>query len=202
MPPVARSAFNAAGGQLAGHVRDEVPHARVLLRPAQLGNRHAAVAANASEIVAHEIDDHHVLRPVLGRTEEAAAARLGAAVALRRALDGRAEHHDAPAPQEELRREARHGERGMAEIGAETRLENDLRRRRTAREARPRNPPRDACRHSPGRRHPSGCARWPATPPGGASRAPGCMQKRAAFELAPLPSATPLPRRCHATRRR
>ena len=172
-----------------------MPDARVLFGAAQLGNRHAAVAANAPEIVAHEINDHHVLRPVLGRTEEAATARLGAAVALRRALDWRAEDMTTPAPQEELRREARHGERGMAEIGTETRLENTCtgaeQLERLSREIRletcadihlvdvTRADVLDGPRHRPHVRL--------------GLRA---HQKRAAFELAPLPHArraAPLP---------
>ena len=51
--------------QLACHIGDEMPHARVLLGPPQLGHRDAAVAAYAPKIVAHQVNDHQVLRPVL-----------------------------------------------------------------------------------------------------------------------------------------
>ena len=47
--------------QLARHIRDEVPDTWMLLGPAQLWNRDRAVAADSSDVVAHQVHDHQVL---------------------------------------------------------------------------------------------------------------------------------------------
>lgn len=60
-------------GQLAAHGGDEVDEARVLLDHAQFGHGHAAGGADDPQVVADQVDDHHVLGVVL--VEE---VRLGA----------------------------------------------------------------------------------------------------------------------------
>ncbi len=84
--------------QAARDGRDHVPDPGVRLdaRPAG-GDR--AVLADPSEVVAHEVDDHHVLGRVLGRGAQGAGRVRGALD--RVALDGAA-----PPPQEALGREA------------------------------------------------------------------------------------------------
>ena len=66
------------------------------------GDADRAGPADAAEVVADEVDDHHVLGAVLLRR-----GQLGAAVRRARALDRRAAHGAARAGEEQLRREAR-----------------------------------------------------------------------------------------------
>ena len=74
------SASDTPSRQLARHIRNEMPYTRMLLGPPQLGHRNAPVAADPPEIVAHEIDDHQVLRPVLRRAEQLRALVRGRAL--------------------------------------------------------------------------------------------------------------------------
>ena len=79
------------------------------VRP-DLGQRRDADApghAHAAQVVADEVDDHHVLRAVLLRRLE-----LGARVGRARALDRIAPHRAAAAGEEQLGRQARHGAPG------------------------------------------------------------------------------------------
>src|SRR6266540_3652675 len=87
--------------QTPHHVGDEVTYG-VLLDPVQRGHLDGPRLANASEVVAHQIDDHHVLGAVLHR-----ARQLGwVGVSRGCALDWRGEYRAAVSPQEELRGEA------------------------------------------------------------------------------------------------
>ena len=55
-----------AGREGAVHVGDQVPHAWMGLHAQQSGYRHTAGHADPAEVVAHQVDDHHVFRLVLG----------------------------------------------------------------------------------------------------------------------------------------
>ena len=74
------SAQPQPGRRRPSTVRHEVDEARVVLDGEQGGHLDRAEVAHPAEVVAHEVDDHHVLGAVLGGE----AARVG-----RRALDGR-----------------------------------------------------------------------------------------------------------------
>jgi hypothetical protein len=75
-------------GEDAGDRRHEVLDGHGPLEPAQAGDAHGARPADAPEIVAQDVDDHDVLRAVLGALEQLAgkgpvlqpiaAARTGA----------------------------------------------------------------------------------------------------------------------------
>src|SRR3712207_7517778 len=56
--------------QTPPHLRDEVEERRVLLQGAEFGDLDRAVAADAPQVVAHQVDDHHVLGPVLRAPEQ------------------------------------------------------------------------------------------------------------------------------------
>ena len=107
--PVTRA--GCLGRERAAHVRDQVPDARVGLGAQQRRHLHAARRADPAEIVAHQVDDHHVLRAVLGRTlQQRTLPRRGRIP--RRAGPGaldRLRQHARPGPaQEQLGRQARH----------------------------------------------------------------------------------------------
>ena len=83
--------------------RDEVVHRRMALEPRRAVDAHAAGDADAAEVVALEVDDHHVLGALLGIArqlggERRVARRVVAARA--RALDGPG-LDPAPAPAEQ-----------------------------------------------------------------------------------------------------
>ena len=78
------------GRQLAHHRGDEVMHRRVMLEREQFRHAHGARAADARQIVAHQIDDHQVLGAVLGALRQRLAEQaivFGAEAARHRALD-------------------------------------------------------------------------------------------------------------------
>ena len=56
-----------AGTQPALDRADQVDEARVLLQGQQARHADGPVAAHPAEVVADEVDDHHVLGPVLGQ---------------------------------------------------------------------------------------------------------------------------------------
>ncbi len=58
--------------QFAGDVRDDVHHVAVALDAHQFVNADAAGAADFAEVVAREVDEHHVLRRLLWVGEEVA----------------------------------------------------------------------------------------------------------------------------------
>ena len=64
--------------QPAAHRAHEVVQARVRLDRAQLGNVHRSRLADAAEVVAGEVDDHHVLGVVLAAGAQRRARRRGA----------------------------------------------------------------------------------------------------------------------------
>ena len=90
------------GPEVADDVGDQVPDG-VPLGPHEGRHPHAAGCADATEVVAHEVDDHHVLGPVLRRRRQL----VGVGVEGCRALDRRGEDLVARASQEQLGREAR-----------------------------------------------------------------------------------------------
>ena len=156
-----------------GHVRDEMPHAGVRLGPALRGGDRA-VARDAPEVVAREVDDHHVLGRVLGGGEQRVRARL----ARGGALDRRGDDLVPGAAQEQLGREADDGGAGQAEERAVRRVAARRRRRGTRRRRCPRTPPSSrrvtlAWNSSPAAirsTHSATAARWrPAAPGAGAS---------------------------------
>ena len=82
-----------AGAQPTRHGADEVDQAGMVLDRTQGGDRDGAVLAHPTEIIADEVDDHHVLSPVL----------LGQLLFGRgRSLDGRGPDAVVPTTQEEL----------------------------------------------------------------------------------------------------
>jgi hypothetical protein len=95
--------------QRAGDARHEMPHPGSGARRRQLGHVDRAVLAHAPEVVAHEVDDHHVLGPVLDRPGEPQPALV---VTRGSSLDRLAQHLAAPAAQEELGRDAADGPPG------------------------------------------------------------------------------------------
>jgi hypothetical protein len=100
--------LRVAGSGLQGavHVGDQVPHAGVGLRAQQRGYCHAAWRADPAEVVAHQVDDHHVLRLVFGRAlERLALPARGCLIPgpERGALDRPGQHAGPGAVQEQLR---------------------------------------------------------------------------------------------------
>ncbi len=152
----------APSAQLAAHGGDEVDQARVLLDGAQLGDGHGARGADPAEVVADQVDDHHVLGVVLLQQ-----VRRGAAGALDRAgLDGAARRGAGRARARRWRspRRARAG-------GSFPRTAPGC-RAPAARSARPRRRPgRAAARTGPGRGSP-GRPRRPRCARGCAARPP------------------------------
>ena len=65
----------AAGAEPAGHRRHEVDEARVVLDGEQRRHLDRAELAHPAEVVADEVDDHHVLGPVLGGEARRRSAR-------------------------------------------------------------------------------------------------------------------------------
>ncbi len=90
-----------------------MPHAGVAANLGQRGDADRAGLAHAPEVVAHQVDDHHVLGPVLGRVlelgalgERASALDRGAADVAAAPLEeelGRQRHERAPGAAEERR---------------------------------------------------------------------------------------------------
>ena len=78
-----------------------------------LGYLHRARGAHPREVVAHQVDDHHVLGPVLARRLQRDLGSVGGGgielVPADRALDGTRQHPPARAAQEELGRQTGHG---------------------------------------------------------------------------------------------
>ena len=69
--PAGRQAASASKasrsvGQLAGDVRRDVHHVAVALDDHHVGDFDRAVAGDAADVVAAQIDEHHVLGPFLG----------------------------------------------------------------------------------------------------------------------------------------
>ena len=98
-----------------------MPNARVRLDVEQGGGSHAARLAHPTEVITHQVDDHHVLRRVLRR----ATQRGGVVVARRarqRALDRCTEHVPAAPLEEQLGAQADDVHRA-GEIRAEARIE-------------------------------------------------------------------------------
>ncbi len=88
-----------------------MPDSRVGLGFHQPRNPDAALDAHLAEVVAYQVDDHHVLGPVLGRALERAALQRGALRLGRPAvgsLDGPGCHGCARPAQEELGGHARY----------------------------------------------------------------------------------------------
>ena len=97
-----------AVAQAAGHGRDQVPHAGVGLDSGR-ERLHRSVRAHPAEVVAHQVDDHHVLGGVLGRREQRLARGPPVVVGAgsgARPLDRLGPHVAPLAPQEALGREA------------------------------------------------------------------------------------------------
>ncbi len=93
--------------QLAHDLRHHVPHARVRAHLLQRRGAHRPRPAHPPEVVAHEVDDHHVLGAVLVRRDQrrplfGGRRRIGRPRA--RSLDRRAAHRAPVALQEQLRR--------------------------------------------------------------------------------------------------
>ena len=65
----------AALGQDAGHGRDEVLDGGRPLEPAQARDADAPRPADPAEVVAQDVDDHHVLGAVLGARQQLARER-------------------------------------------------------------------------------------------------------------------------------
>ena len=105
-------AVGGAGAERAADRGDEVPDPRVRLGAEQAGHGDAAGDADPAEVVAYQVDDHHVLRAVLRRALQGGPLRFGLVtvglVAGRRALDGLGLDAAAGAAQEQLGRKARH----------------------------------------------------------------------------------------------
>ena len=81
-----RSSASASGRELADDGRDEMMDGGVALEREELGDAHGAGRADARQIVAHQVDDHQVLGPVLRALGERLAERgvvLGADAARR-----------------------------------------------------------------------------------------------------------------------
>ena len=109
--------------------RDEVPDAGVRLGRGSRPPRRCRTRRPARGRCA-EVDDHHVLRRVLGRAQQ----RLGPRLARRGALDRRGRHDVARAAQEQLGGEAQHGTAlAQVEERAVARVERGGRGRRTRR---------------------------------------------------------------------
>ena len=154
---VARSRSNGEtpSAQLAGHLRDEVRDVREALRLEEALDLHRPGPADAREVVAAEVDEHHVLGPVLLGGEQP----LGVAVARARRAGDRVHRRARPsALDERLRRRA--DERDAVELeqeevrrrvdAAQRAVERERRRRRSA--ARP------AARARSGTHRRRGCA--------------------------------------------
>ena len=79
MPPgnaaARRSKRVDAGAELAGHGRDEVLDRGGPLEPQEPRHPHGARLADPAEVVAQDVDDHHVLGLVLGLGEQLAGQR-------------------------------------------------------------------------------------------------------------------------------
>ena len=106
-----RSAADVPGRRRALDRRHQMVHAGMRLEREQLPRGHRAVARHAAEVVAREVDDHHVLGHVLraGAQRERQAAVLGRIrVARARALDRTRLDAVATAAQEALRRRRDH----------------------------------------------------------------------------------------------
>ena len=58
------------GSQFAGHSRRHLHECRIALHGKQVFCAHAAVVAETAEVVAQQVDDHHVLAAVLGVAAE------------------------------------------------------------------------------------------------------------------------------------
>ena len=103
----------AALGEDAGHGRDEVLDGGRPLEPAQARDADAPRPADAPEVVAQDVDDHHVLGAVLGARQQLARERAigrGVAAARAGALD-RVGRHDALAVDRQERLGRRRQER-------------------------------------------------------------------------------------------
>ncbi len=84
--------------------RDQVPDSRRRLHLGQPGDPHRPVLAHSAQVVAHQVDDHHVLGPVLG----AGGQVLRRAAARSRPLDRPGLDRSPAATQEQLGRQAGH----------------------------------------------------------------------------------------------
>ena len=119
--------------------RHQVPDARRRARLRQLGHADRAVLAHASEVVAHQVDDHHVLGAVLGRGGERVPGRPSTRGAV--PLIGSRQHLAAAAAQEELGREAADGAPRPGDEGGVARHERARRAREQVDRVRPRQRP-------------------------------------------------------------
>ena len=143
-----------------------MPHARVRPRLGEGRHAHRARPADAAEVVAHEVDDHHVLRPVLLRR-----GQLRAPVRRARALDRLAAHRAPRAGEEQLRREARHRPPGPGDERGAIRRERGRGGREQVERVALRAAPRAAGRGWPGRgRRPRSAPGTPRRPRRGRAR--------------------------------
>ena len=145
-------------------------HRGEALQHAELGRQHRVVAADPAQVVAQEIDDHHVLGPVLGAGQQLRAQPrilLGRAPARPRALDRPRLDLPPPQLQEPLRRRRR--DRHLAEVEDRPRTAPGCAAAAAGtaptRPARPAARPGTAARRWPGRCRRPGCSRPPAAPP-------------------------------------
>ena len=159
-----------AVGQDAGDRRDEVLHRDRPLEPAQARDPDAARPTDAPEVVAQDVDDHHVLGAILGAGEQLAGERaVGGPVATARprALDRIGRHDAIPVDGQE-----RLGRGGQQRAGpARERARTEIEVRREERRVPGPKPaiafPRPAVERrleptsegSPGRSRPRRCAR-------------------------------------------
>jgi len=103
--------------QAAQHRRHQVPNPRMRLYHEQLGNPHATGQAHPAEVIAHQVDNHHVLGDVLRRPTKRRG--VGVVPAARQgALDRRRADLTAAAAQEQFRAQAHHRPLTAHEQGA------------------------------------------------------------------------------------
>ena len=178
---------SAPGAELADDRRDQVVHGRVLLQREQLRHPHAAGPADARQVVAQQVHDHHVLGAVLLALGQRLAQRRVVhrpEAARPRALDRAGSRPARPVERQEAL--GRRAEDGHVVAGRDTRRTargSRARRRAIERRAAPRSAgPRIAARGSPGRCRPRGCTPARAAPRSGS---PGAVKD----ERSPIASA-------------
>ncbi len=98
------------GAQPAAHVADDVVHVGVAFHAHQFVDLHAAGFAHAAQVVALQVDQHHVLGALLRVADQLADARgvIVACEARPGAGDGPGFHHVAAHRHQPLRRRAHH----------------------------------------------------------------------------------------------
>ena len=101
--------------KLPGDGRYQMPKTRERLKLKQVIHCHSARSTYLRQVVAHQVDDHDVLRRVLGRGPKDAGVSITRSPR-RRALDRLSDHCRAPHPEEQLGTHAEHcsgGDAGM-----------------------------------------------------------------------------------------